>query len=124
MRIDPESAGRLPSQSRYQRLRDRVRGSLHHSLRRRAHYSRHAREVARGHRQFAVLIDALNPPKDGLSNPANRLTPAEVFLDSLADHLTDSVSVVPGRSPINAAAAPPSIVLRHVASPCAAGRPR
>src|ERR1700739_3382543 len=66
-------------------------GSLHRSLRHRAHYSGHSSQIAYHHRQLEVLIDALEAAINRLPNPADGLAPAEMLLDAFADDLADPV---------------------------------
>ena len=71
--------------------------SLHHHPR----HSSHSQNVARGHRQFEVLVHTSQPTIDGLTDSADGLAPAEVFLDSLSYGLTDLVPLVPGRASVD-----------------------
>jgi len=93
-----------------ERRASRIGGSLRRSLRRRAQHSSHSHDVARCHRQFEVLVDALDPSINGLSDAPDRLAPTEVFLDALANRLADGVPGVPGGSPVDGAAAAACVV--------------
>ena len=84
------------------------------SFLRRVHHSGHSHDVAGCHRDLEVLIDAFESAVDGLPNTANRLAPAEVFLDALSDHLADGVTRVSRRSTIDGTAASASVVARHM----------
>lgn len=55
-------------------------------------YSSDAQQIAGGHREFELLIDPLRTTKHGLPKPADGLTPAERFLDTLADDLAQAAS--------------------------------
>jgi len=92
----------------------RIGGSSRRSLRHRAQQSSHSHDVARCHRQLEVLVDAPDPSVDRLADAPDGLTPAEVFLDALADRLTDRIASVSRRSSIDRAAADTSVVTRHV----------
>src|SRR5512145_160774 len=99
MRSVAEKAGVVPLRCDANSHRAWFYYSLPHLLRSPEHYSRHTREIARGHGQFELLIDPLESSKDGLPNPPDRLSPTEVFLDALADDLTDPIALVPRRPP-------------------------
>src|SRR5258706_11242683 len=81
----------------------------HHSR-----HSRHAHDVARQHGDLEVLIDPLQTSEQRLSDRSDRLAPAEVFFDAFADPLTDPVSLMPSRAPVDSAAAATLDVHRHV----------
>jgi len=88
--------------------------SLPHFLRYRKQYSRHTREIARGHRQFEPLIDPLESSEDSLPNSPDGLSPTEVFLVTFADDLADPLALVPCRPSIDGAATASSIVLGYM----------
>ena len=88
--------------------------SLCNSLRYHTQYSRHSHDVASRHRELELLIDAPQPAKHDLANAPDRLTPAEVFLDALADCLTHRVAVMARGARIDGAAAAPLEVLGHM----------
>src|SRR5829696_7616483 len=64
------------------------------SLRHRAQHSSYSGDVARGHGELEVLIDAPESSVDGLADAADCLAPAEVFLDALSDRLAGDVARV------------------------------
>lgn len=70
------------------------------SVRHRAEQSRHAHDVARGHGQLEVLINAPDASIQCLPNSFDRLAPAEVILDAPPDRLADGVAGVARRAPI------------------------
>ena len=74
------------------------------SLRCRTDQPRHSHDVAGGHRQFEVLINASYPAVDGLADAADGLAPSEVFFNALANRLADRVAAVPCRTAIDRAA--------------------
>lgn len=90
------------------------------SLRPREQYSGHSRQVARRHGQLEVLIDPLQAAEQCLPYVADRLAPAEVLLDALADRLTEPVAEMPGRARIDGAATAPAHVLGDVRGDVAA----
>jgi hypothetical protein len=55
-----------------------------------------------------------NPTMPNFTQQRDRLQPTETFFDPLALDLADAIALVPCRPFINRAAAPPSLVLRHV----------
>ncbi len=70
-------------------------GSLQRSLWHHAWHSGHAGQIARGHRQLEVLVNApLDAAIDRLPDPANCLAPAEMLFDTFADDLAYSVARV------------------------------
>lgn len=88
-------AGNAPARRCHAPQSVRYGGSSHRSRKHRVHYSRHAREVARNHRELEVLVDPLDAAIHGLPDTADRLAPAEMLLDTLADDLAHLVSRVP-----------------------------
>src|SRR5712692_11702458 len=94
--------------------------SSRHPLRYRAHYSGDPQDVARGHGELEVLIDAPQSSEHRLPDAAHRLAPAEVFLDALSDRLAQSVAWVSGRARVNRAAATPGVIARHMRGDVAA----
>src|SRR6266480_2694204 len=85
-------------------------GSLQYSSRHHARHSGETHQVAGAHGELELLIDALQSTKHGLPNPADGLAPTEVFLDSFADDLADSVTQMAGSTAVNCAAAATGIV--------------
>src|SRR5512145_181506 len=114
MKTDTETVCRLFGRCGFEAYRARFRGSLPHVLRYREQYSRHARQIARGHGQFELLIDPSDAAEDGLPNPADRLAPTKVFLNAFANHLTDPIALVPCRSTVNGTSTATRVVLRHM----------
>lgn len=98
-----------------------LRPSLRGSLRHRAQYSRDFHDIARRHRELELLVDPSQSAKHRLANATDRLVPAEVLFDALADHLTDPVAGMARSASIDRAAAALREVLchvrRHVARP-------
>ena len=88
--------------------------SLRCSLRYRAQYSGHSHQIRRSHRELEVQIDAPDPSVHGLAQAPDRLCPTEVLLDALTNHLADRVARMPGRAPVDRAAALTCSVGRHV----------
>lgn len=88
------SAGNAPARGCQASRTARIGGSLHRSRMHGVHYSRHAREIARDHCQLEVLVDPLEAAIHHLPAPTDRLAPAEMLLDALADDLTNPVSRV------------------------------
>src|SRR5487761_2606242 len=72
--------------------------SCPHLLRYHHHYSSHSHDVACGHSELEVLIDALHPPIHGLADATYGLAPADV----------------PSGACVNRAAAAPGSVARHM----------
>ena len=103
-------AGNAPARRCHAPQAVRHGGSLHRSRKHRVHYSRHACEVARDHRQLEVLVDPLDAAIHRLPDPADRLAPAEMLLDTLADDLAHAVSRVPRCTVIDRAAARAGII--------------
>src|SRR5688572_4240750 len=61
--------------------------------------------------------DAITATEAGLLLTGDRLDPAECLLDALADTLTDGITALPGRSPVNGRAAAAGVLgnmRRHV----------
>lgn len=114
MRSGAENTDVLSSRCDANMHRVRFCRSLVHLPRHRKQYSRHTREIARGHRQFELLIDPLEASEHGLSNPPHGLAPTEVLLDALTDDLADPVALVPRCPLIDGTAAASSIILGHV----------
>src|SRR5450631_1829964 len=83
-------------------------------LRYQHHYSSHSHDVACCHGELELLIDALQPPINGLADAAYGLTPAEVLFNALSDALAQPVAGVPGGACVNRAAAAPCSVPRHM----------
>src|ERR1700758_2248443 len=100
----PVRAGSSPARRCHAPQAARPGGSLPRSREPLVHYSCHAREVARDHRQLEVLVDPLDAAIHRLPDPANRLAPAEMLLDTLADDLAHLVSLVPRCTVIDRAA--------------------
>ena len=92
----------------------RIGGSLPGFLRYRHEHSRHSYDVAGGHRQFELLVDAPDASVHGLADAPNRLAPAEVLLDSLADGLADRVAAMTRGAPIDRTAAVAGVVAGHM----------
>ena len=103
-------AGNAPARGCQASRAARIGGSLHRSGMHRVHYSRHAREIARDHCQLEVLVDPLDAAIHRLPDPTDRLAPAEMLLDTLADDLTHPVSRVPRCTLIDHAAALAGVV--------------
>src|SRR5215212_6466988 len=61
--------------------------SCHRSLRHRAQHSGHSGDVACGHGELEVLIDASEASIDRLADATDGLAPAEVLFDALSDRL-------------------------------------
>ena len=61
-----------------------------------------------------MLIDASYASEKSLPNLADRLAPAKVYLDPIADSLAQGVAVVPRRPVIDGASADTPMVLRDV----------
>src|SRR3954471_7436685 len=100
---------------RGQRVRDRsFRGSLTGSCRQRRPHSRHPQQIAGGHGELELGIDASKASKHGLPQSPDGLAPTEVFLDSLADNLAQAVSGMASRPPIDGAAAATRVVASDV----------
>jgi hypothetical protein len=97
-----------------ERCVNRIGGSSRRSLRHCPQHSRHSHDVARLYRRFEVLVDALNPSVDGLSDATDRLGPAEVFLDALANRLANRVARMPCGSPVDGTAADAHVVACYV----------
>lgn len=114
MQIDAEIAGVLSPRCDANPRRMWFCRSLPHLVRHREQYSRHAREIARGHRQFELLINPSESSENGLPNPSDRLAPTEVFLDAFANDLADPIAIMPRRPAVDGAAATTSVILGHV----------
>src|SRR5215469_10419561 len=100
----PVRAGNSPARRCRAPQATRHGGSLHRSRKHRVRYSRHAYEVARHHRQLEVLVDPLDTAIHRLPDAADRLAPAKMLLDTLADDLAHMVSRVPRCTVIDRAA--------------------
>lgn len=84
--------------------------SRRRSVRHRQRYSGEAHQVAGGHSELELLIDATQSAKHGLSNPPDGLAPPEVLLDPFADDLADAVTQMAGRTAVDRAATATGIV--------------
>ena len=84
------------------------------SARHRDRHSGEAHQVAGGHGELELLIDALQSAKHGLANPADGLAPAEVLLDPLADDLAQAVARMASGAAVDRAAAAPGVVAGDV----------
>lgn len=93
------------------------------SLRRRERHSGDSHDIARGHGEFEVLIDSLQTSIHRLPDAAHRLASTEVHLDPLANHLAQSVAVMPRGAAVDGTAAAPGAVLRHVRNDVTLPRP-
>src|SRR5262245_57176855 len=62
-------------------------------------------QIVGGSREDKGPCDAITAAEASLLLPADRLDPAECLLDALADALAESITDVPGRSPVNRRAA-------------------
>jgi hypothetical protein len=95
-------------------------GSSRRPLRHHAWHSRHAGQIARGHRQLEMLVDAPDAAIDGLTYPADRFTPAEMLFDTFADDLADSIARMPRSATVDRATTLAIVVARdmwcHIAS--------
>ena len=91
-----------------------VSGSSHCALKPCAQHSSHAHDIAGGHRELEVLIDASQPTIYCLPDATDRLAPTEVLLDALTDDLAYRVAGMAGGACVKGAAAAASVVARHV----------
>src|SRR3982751_357472 len=83
----------------------------------RGHRHRHSREsqqIAGSHRELELLIDPRQTSIYSLPQPANRLAPTEVFLDSLAHDLAPAVTQVAGGARVNSATAAAGVIASDV----------
>ena len=86
------------------------------SRRYRHRYSGQTQQVACRHGELELQINPSQAAKDGLPNPADSLCPAEVFFDTLAHHLAQSIAGMPGGTPVERTAAAPGVVLSKMGS--------
>src|SRR5215475_4087284 len=96
--------------------RQSIGASLPRPHRDRHRYSGQAQQVAGRHGELELQIDPSQAAKDGLPNPADSLCPAEVFFDTLAHHLAQSIAGMPGGEPIERTAAASGVVLSKMGS--------
>ena len=74
----------------------------------------HSDEVVSGGRKGEHPSDLVHTAMSGLAQHSDCLQPAEYFLDPFPPDLTDFVSGVSRRAPIDGAAAPTFVILRHM----------
>ena len=89
-------------------------GSLRCSGRRCERHSGDAYQVAGRHGELELVVDSLQPAKHGLANPADRLSPTEMFLDAFANDLAQAVARMARGASVDRASAAAGIVAGDV----------